>query len=367
MDTRFRIHATQIHRRLRRQPPPPARRAPLFRRGRSALEQPQRNCAAPSSISRSASARPTSRASPRIATVVNGSLPAPTLRWREGDTVTIRVRNELAEHTSIHWHGLVLPANMDGVPGLELPRHRARRDVHVPLSGAAERHVLVSLALGIPRANGPLRRARHRAARARAVRLRPRARRAALGLDRSRSAGAVSAAEAPLRLLQLPETHARRLRARREARRLRGRARRAPRVGAHAHAAERPRRRQRRRLHVSHERPRARRQLDGAVPPRRARAPAVHQRLGDVDVRRADSRAADDRRRGRRPERASRHRRRVSHRDGRDVRRARDAGRRGRVHDLRAIARPHGLRARHARRAAKVSRRPCPSSTASSI
>jgi FtsP/CotA-like multicopper oxidase with cupredoxin domain len=55
---------------------------------------------------------------PRIATVVNGSLPAPTLRWREGDTVTIRVRNELAEDTSIHWHGLVLPANMDGVPGL---------------------------------------------------------------------------------------------------------------------------------------------------------------------------------------------------------------------------------------------------------
>jgi CopA family copper-resistance protein len=54
----------------------------------------------------------------RIATVVNGSLPAPILRWREGDTVTIRVRNELAEHTSIHWHGLVLPANMDGVPGL---------------------------------------------------------------------------------------------------------------------------------------------------------------------------------------------------------------------------------------------------------
>jgi CopA family copper-resistance protein len=54
----------------------------------------------------------------RIATVVNGSLPAPTLRWREGDTVTIRVRNALAEDTSIHWHGLVLPAVMDGVPGM---------------------------------------------------------------------------------------------------------------------------------------------------------------------------------------------------------------------------------------------------------
>ncbi len=60
----------------------------------------------------------TSRAQPRIATVINDSLPAPLLRWREGDTVTVRVTNELAEPTSLHWHGLVLPANMDGVPGL---------------------------------------------------------------------------------------------------------------------------------------------------------------------------------------------------------------------------------------------------------
>ncbi|MCW4454352.1 copper resistance system multicopper oxidase [Flavobacterium sp. MXW15] len=55
----------------------------------------------------------------RSAITVNGSLPAPTLRWREGDTVDIRVANTLAdETTSIHWHGLLLPANMDGVPGL---------------------------------------------------------------------------------------------------------------------------------------------------------------------------------------------------------------------------------------------------------
>lgn len=52
------------------------------------------------------------------AVVVNGSLPAPVLRWREGDTVTLRVRNTLKHDTSIHWHGMVLPANMDGVPGL---------------------------------------------------------------------------------------------------------------------------------------------------------------------------------------------------------------------------------------------------------
>lgn len=54
----------------------------------------------------------------RLATVVNGQLPAPVLRWREGDTVTLNVANRLAEDASIHWHGILLPANMDGVPGL---------------------------------------------------------------------------------------------------------------------------------------------------------------------------------------------------------------------------------------------------------
>ncbi|MGN6520999.1 MAG: copper resistance system multicopper oxidase [Dokdonella sp.] len=54
----------------------------------------------------------------RRAVVVDGSLPGPLLRWREGDTVTVRVRNALAERSSIHWHGIVLPADMDGVPGL---------------------------------------------------------------------------------------------------------------------------------------------------------------------------------------------------------------------------------------------------------
>ena len=55
----------------------------------------------------------------RTAYTVNGSLPAPTLRWREGDEVTLRVHNTLdGRDTSIHWHGILLPANMDGVPGL---------------------------------------------------------------------------------------------------------------------------------------------------------------------------------------------------------------------------------------------------------
>ncbi|MGH8217843.1 MAG: copper resistance system multicopper oxidase [Steroidobacteraceae bacterium] len=54
----------------------------------------------------------------RPATVVNGQLPAPLLRWREGDTVTLRVSNRLSVPSSIHWHGVIVPADMDGVPGL---------------------------------------------------------------------------------------------------------------------------------------------------------------------------------------------------------------------------------------------------------
>ena len=54
----------------------------------------------------------------RTAMAINGSVPGPILRWREGDTVTLRVRNRLKQDTSIHWHGIILPANMDGVPGL---------------------------------------------------------------------------------------------------------------------------------------------------------------------------------------------------------------------------------------------------------
>jgi len=60
----------------------------------------------------------------RMAVAVNGSVPAPTLRWRESTTVELRVRNALppdsihGRQASIHWHGILLPANMDGVPGM---------------------------------------------------------------------------------------------------------------------------------------------------------------------------------------------------------------------------------------------------------
>jgi len=52
------------------------------------------------------------------ATGVNGQVPAPILRWREGDTVTLAVTNRLSEPSSIHWHGVRTPSAMDGVPGL---------------------------------------------------------------------------------------------------------------------------------------------------------------------------------------------------------------------------------------------------------
>ncbi len=49
---------------------------------------------------------------------VNGSVPSPILRWQEGDRITLDVTNHLAVDSSIHWHGIILPSNMDGVPGL---------------------------------------------------------------------------------------------------------------------------------------------------------------------------------------------------------------------------------------------------------
>ena len=51
----------------------------------------------------------------------NGSTPGPTIEAVEGDRVRIFVTNRLREHTSVHWHGLILPSGMDGVSGLTQP------------------------------------------------------------------------------------------------------------------------------------------------------------------------------------------------------------------------------------------------------
>ncbi len=55
---------------------------------------------------------------PRRAIAVNGQIPMPTLTFAEGDTAEIYVHNELSEETSLHWHGLFLPNQYDGVPNL---------------------------------------------------------------------------------------------------------------------------------------------------------------------------------------------------------------------------------------------------------
>lgn len=55
------------------------------------------------------------------AKTINGTMPGSLLRFKEGETVTLKVRNDLDEDTSIHWHGIILPANMDGVPDISFP------------------------------------------------------------------------------------------------------------------------------------------------------------------------------------------------------------------------------------------------------
>ncbi len=57
----------------------------------------------------------------RLAHAINGFAPGPLLRWKEGSEVTLHVTNRLATPTSIHWHGILLPFTMDGVPGLSFP------------------------------------------------------------------------------------------------------------------------------------------------------------------------------------------------------------------------------------------------------
>lgn len=61
------------------------------------------------------------RGRPVTALGYNGGIPGPILRFRQGDDITIRVKNRLDVPTSIHWHGLRVPANMDGVPPLSFP------------------------------------------------------------------------------------------------------------------------------------------------------------------------------------------------------------------------------------------------------
>lgn len=64
------------------------------------------------------------RRSPAIG--INGTVPAPLIRLREGQKVRLNVINELDEDSSIHWHGLLLPPQFDGVPGVSFPGIKPR-------------------------------------------------------------------------------------------------------------------------------------------------------------------------------------------------------------------------------------------------
>ena len=70
---------------------------------------------------------------------VNGTVPAPLVRLKEGQRVRLRVRNTLDEESSIHWHGLLVPFEMDGVPGVSfpgiMPRSTFDYEFQVPQSG----------------------------------------------------------------------------------------------------------------------------------------------------------------------------------------------------------------------------------------
>lgn len=56
-----------------------------------------------------------------MATAINGTVPGPLLRLRQGEDVVLRLTNGLGEDTSIHWHGVLVPFEMDGVPGISFP------------------------------------------------------------------------------------------------------------------------------------------------------------------------------------------------------------------------------------------------------
>jgi CopA family copper-resistance protein len=57
---------------------------------------------------------------------INGTVPGPLIRLREGQNVRLHVENTLDEDSSIHWHGLILPFHMDGVPGVSFPGIKPR-------------------------------------------------------------------------------------------------------------------------------------------------------------------------------------------------------------------------------------------------
>ena len=287
--------------------------------------------------------------STKIAQAINGSIPGPLLRWREG-----RHRHAARRQSARRGHVDPLarhhPAGRHGRRARpQLSRHPRRGETYTyrfevkqagtywyhSHSGFQEQRGVYGPLVIEPREPDPI------ASIASTSSCCP------TGPTRSRAR--LREAQEAIRLLQLPQAHARRLPQGRARGTGSADARRSNGLGRDAHEPDRPRRRWRRHLHAPDERRHAGRQLDRAVHIRRAGAAALHQRLGDDVLRRPHSRPEDDRRRRRRPARASGDGRRVPHRDRRNVRRHRRAVRAGRLHDLRAGDGSHGVCGRHAR------------------
>ena len=75
---------------------------------------------------------------------INGTIPGPVIRLKEGQQATLRVTNRLKEVTSIHWHGLLLPPEMDGVPGVSFAGIEPGTTFTYRFPVQAKRHLLVS-------------------------------------------------------------------------------------------------------------------------------------------------------------------------------------------------------------------------------
>ncbi|XHO07227.1 Copper resistance protein A (plasmid) [Ralstonia syzygii] len=165
-----------------------------------------------------------------MATTINGMLPGPTLRWREGDTVTLRVTNRLREATSIHWHGILLPFQMDGVPGISFhgiaPGETFTYRFQVRQSGSYWYHSHS----GFQEMTGVYGGLIIDPAGRRPDPRRPRLHRAARRLDRRGPDADPLQAQDPERLLQLPSAHGGGFLPRCRQRRLAGCARQAPHV-----------------------------------------------------------------------------------------------------------------------------------------
>jgi FtsP/CotA-like multicopper oxidase with cupredoxin domain len=75
----------------------------------------------------------------------NGEVPGPTIEANVGDTIEVRLRNSLPQATTIHWHGVRVPAEMDGTEAVQTAGWSGR-DLRVPIRGSRRGNVLVPLA-----------------------------------------------------------------------------------------------------------------------------------------------------------------------------------------------------------------------------